>query len=56
MPFADGAKIQLINEREEKVENFFYYVDYEAYDSRTKFLMIWEDSMLPGTVKILVKR
>lgn len=34
MPFADGAKIQLINESEEKVENLFYYVDYEAYDSK----------------------
>lgn len=32
MPFADGAKIHLINESEEKVENLFYYVDYEAYD------------------------
>jgi hypothetical protein len=34
MPFADGAKIQLINESEEKIENLFYYVDYESYDSK----------------------
>lgn len=34
MPFADGAKIQLINESEKKVENLFYYVGYEAYDSK----------------------
>ncbi|WP_222429656.1 DUF2961 domain-containing protein [Neobacillus bataviensis] len=30
----NGAKIQLINESEEKIENLFYYVDYEVYDSK----------------------
>jgi hypothetical protein len=29
MPFADGARIQIINESEEPIQNLFYYVDYE---------------------------
>lgn len=56
MPFADGAKIQLINESEEKVENLFYYVIMKHIAARNKSRMILEDFMLPGTVKTLVKR
>ena len=29
MPFADGARIQLRNESDQRIENLFYYVDYE---------------------------
>ncbi len=34
MPFSDGAKIQIINESNEKVENLFFYIDYEKYDEK----------------------
>lgn len=34
MPFGDGAKLYLINESDMRVENFFYYVDYELYDEK----------------------
>lgn len=56
MPFADGAKIQLINESEEKVENLFYYVDYEAYSSKEQIPDDLGRFHAPGTVKTLVKR
>lgn len=32
MPFSDGAIIKIINESESRIENLFYYVDYELTD------------------------
>lgn len=32
MPFADGARVEIINEGEEPV-NFYFYIDYEEYPS-----------------------
>ncbi len=32
MPFGRHARIQIINESEEPIQNLFYYVDYELYD------------------------
>ncbi len=33
MPYADGARIQIINESEQNIQNLFFYVDYEKTDS-----------------------
>jgi hypothetical protein len=33
MPFANGARIQIVNESKEPIQNLFYYVDYELYDN-----------------------
>lgn len=33
MPYADGARIQIVNESEENIQNLFFYVDYEETDS-----------------------
>lgn len=33
MPFADGARIQVVNQSEEPIENLFYYIDYELYST-----------------------
>ncbi len=32
MPFADGARFEIINECEDLVLWFYYYIDYEAFD------------------------
>ncbi len=32
MPFKKGAKIQIINEAEQPIENLFFYLDYELQD------------------------
>jgi hypothetical protein len=32
MPFGSQAKIQIVNESEEMVEDLFYHIDYELYD------------------------
>lgn len=34
MPFADGAKIQIINESEAPIKNLFYMIDYELYEDQ----------------------
>ncbi|MEX1056912.1 MAG: glycoside hydrolase family 172 protein, partial [Natronospirillum sp.] len=31
MPFGEGARIQIVNEANEPIENLFYYIDYELY-------------------------
>ena len=31
MPFADGARVQIVNEADEPIQNLFYYIDYELY-------------------------
>ncbi len=31
MPFARGAKIQIVNEAEKSIENLFFYIDFEMY-------------------------
>jgi len=33
MPFANGARIEVENQGEQKLNAFFYYIDYEEYDS-----------------------
>ena len=33
MPFADGARIDIVNESDENCNAFYYYVDYEELDS-----------------------
>lgn len=32
MPFEKGARIQIVNEAEEPIQNLFFYIDYELYD------------------------
>jgi Protein of unknown function (DUF2961) len=32
MPFENGARVQIVNEAEQPIENLFFYVDYELYD------------------------
>lgn len=46
MPFGSQAKIQIVNEAEEPVENFFYHIDYELYDEELpenmgRFHAVW---------------
>ncbi|PTQ09799.1 hypothetical protein CLG96_11505 [Sphingomonas oleivorans] len=31
MPFQKGARVQIVNEAEEPIENLFFYIDYEKY-------------------------
>lgn len=33
MPFASGARMEVVNECEGEVHSFYYYVDYESYDA-----------------------
>ena len=33
MPFAGGAKIEVVNECDTEVRSFYFYVDYEEYDA-----------------------
>ena len=32
MPYANGARLEIVNEMDEMVRSFYYYVDYEEYD------------------------
>ncbi len=45
MPFADGARFEVVNEGAEDVAAFYYYVDYETYpqapDSSLRFHAQW---------------
>ncbi|WP_026622307.1 hypothetical protein M728_003744 (plasmid) [Ensifer sp. WSM1721] len=31
MPFETGARVQIVNEADEPIQNLFYYIDYELY-------------------------
>jgi hypothetical protein len=39
MPFARGARIEIVNECDTEVGSFYYYIDYEAYPA-------WEEDVL----------
>lgn len=46
MPFGTSARIQIVNEADEPIENLFYYVDYELYkdglpEDMGRFHAVW---------------